>query len=407
MFYCFNPNDEVPIFYIIGSIKKGLLNITEESKSCIYDQTFMSEFSQVDALGKSKILLCFNSSGGEAEASWNIAEIIKNAKTKTIGYNFFMVASAANHPFIECKERWAIEDAKFMIHNAHIDNMPNPPESIRRIIEIYNNKTLQLFKIKGKIDEKKIKAMLDAETYMNAKEALEYGFIDKIANIGTTQKEIIEFEQKLKFNLTIKQYLTDENKKENNNNNNKKNKIMEAEILQQLGTGLGTNANLISIMQEIANLKIKIVQAETAGATSTTDMEKLKVQLKQLTDDNEKMKQENDVMKKENEEYKKEKEQKMKMEADEKEKKVEQYLLKAIEKYKIGQTDVNSQKAFKENALKMLQANIDVDTYILGLASIGGSSDGKNGSTNQAELSEYEKSVSSVMQSIYGVEAKK
>lgn len=62
------------------------------------------------------IKLYIFSEGGEADVGDSMFELIKSSKTKVIGYNMGLVASAAFDIYIACHERITLPGAKFLIH---------------------------------------------------------------------------------------------------------------------------------------------------------------------------------------------------------------------------------------------------------------------------------------------------
>lgn len=131
-----------------------------------------------------------NSPGGEVFESRAIMNAIKRCECKTVAHIDSLCASAATSIALACNEVVMAPDAMYMIHNAQgiawgdKDDMRETADLMEKvevnIIEDYTTKT-------GKPKEE-IAAMMDAETWMSADEALANGFIDKIAETKAKAK---------------------------------------------------------------------------------------------------------------------------------------------------------------------------------------------------------------------------
>lgn len=128
----------------------------------------------------------FNTPGGSVFEGKEIAAAIRNFPGKTIANIVSMCASAGTSIAVACTEVVMQKGAFFMIHNAQgaafgdkaaLRDTADLMEKIElSIVEDYTAKT-------GKPAEEVI-AMMEAETWMTAAEALEHGFIDSI--VGET-----------------------------------------------------------------------------------------------------------------------------------------------------------------------------------------------------------------------------
>lgn len=154
----------------------------------------VSALSVIDAIaqaGDAKTLNVYiNSPGGDVFEGRAIMAAISRFKGNTIAHIDSLCASAATSIALACNEVEMSEGALFMIHNASgmawgdktaMRDTANLLEKVEgSIITDYTNKT-------GKPAEE-IAAMMDAETWMTAKEALDNGFIDRIAKANTDTK---------------------------------------------------------------------------------------------------------------------------------------------------------------------------------------------------------------------------
>jgi ATP-dependent protease ClpP protease subunit len=125
----------------------------------------------------------FNTPGGSVFEGKEIAAAIRNFPGKTIANIVSLCASAGTSIAIACSEVVMQRGAFFMIHNAQgaafgdktaLRDTADLMEKVElTIVDDYMTKT-------GKLAEE-IVAMMEAETWMTAAEALESGFIDRIA----------------------------------------------------------------------------------------------------------------------------------------------------------------------------------------------------------------------------------
>jgi ATP-dependent protease ClpP protease subunit len=125
----------------------------------------------------------FNTPGGSVFEGKEIAAAIRNFPGKTIANIVSLCASAGTSIAVACSEVVMQKGAFFMIHNAQgaafgdktvLRDTADLMEKVElTIVDDYTTKT-------GKPAEE-IVAMMEAETWMTAAEALDNGFIDRIA----------------------------------------------------------------------------------------------------------------------------------------------------------------------------------------------------------------------------------
>jgi ATP-dependent protease ClpP protease subunit len=128
----------------------------------------------------------FNTPGGSVFESKEIVAAIRNFPGKTVANIVSLCASAGTSIAVACSEVVMQKGAFFMIHNAHgaafgdKTNLRDTADLMEKvelsIVDEYAAKT-------GKPAEEVI-AMMEAETWMTAAEALEHGFVDSIAGDG-------------------------------------------------------------------------------------------------------------------------------------------------------------------------------------------------------------------------------
>lgn len=148
----------------------------------------VSALAVVDALtqiGDAQTLnVHINSPGGDVFEGRAIMAALSRFKGKTVAHIDSLCASAATSIALACNEVVMSDGAFFMIHNASgmawgdktaLRDTADLLEKIEgAIVTDYTNKT-------GK-DAAEVVALMEAETWFDAKEALSNGFIDRIAN---------------------------------------------------------------------------------------------------------------------------------------------------------------------------------------------------------------------------------
>lgn len=147
----------------------------------------LSVINQIAQAGDAKTLhIRINSPGGDVFESRAIMAAISAFAGKTIAHIDSLCASAATSVALACGEIEMSDGAFFMIHNAQsvafgdktdLRNRADLMEKIEgAIVNDYTSKT-------GK-DAAEIIAMMDAETWLTAAEAVTAGFVDRIAAIA-------------------------------------------------------------------------------------------------------------------------------------------------------------------------------------------------------------------------------
>lgn len=130
------------------------------------------------------INLSIHSPGGNVLDGFAIYNSLKSHPAKVFGKVEGIAASAASYILMAADHIEMPEDSFLMIHNAHgvafgdADDMRDMADVVEKlqdsIVDIYERRT-------GK-DRQEIIDMMKVETWMNANDALEHGFIDTISN---------------------------------------------------------------------------------------------------------------------------------------------------------------------------------------------------------------------------------
>ncbi|MBA3588295.1 head maturation protease, ClpP-related [Methylibium sp.] len=147
----------------------------------------VSAMSVIDAIaqaGDAKVLnVHINSPGGDVFEGRAIMAALSRFEGKTVAHIDSLCASAATSIALACSEVEMSEGAFFMIHNASglvwgdKSAMRDTADLLEKIegaiVNDYTNKT-------GK-DAEQVVAWMDAETWFTAAEAMEHGFVDRLA----------------------------------------------------------------------------------------------------------------------------------------------------------------------------------------------------------------------------------
>lgn len=149
------------------------------------DVTASSFKKDLDALGDVDTLNIYvNSGGGSVFQAQAIYSILKRHTAQKNGYIDGIAASAATFILMACDRIHMPTNANFMVHKpmgggyGNVNDLRKVIEMLEKIEEAVN--TAYLSHIGNKITEDKLKELLDAETWMTAQEAFDYGFVDEI-----------------------------------------------------------------------------------------------------------------------------------------------------------------------------------------------------------------------------------
>ena len=150
----------------------------------------------------SQINLFINSMGGSVSEGVAIYNQIKRHKAHVTAYIDGFACSIASVIPMAADEVIMGENTMFMIHNPWTIAMGNAND-LRKTAEdldkVRDGCIIPAYKAKcgDRISDEELTELLDNETYITAKEALEYGFCDKIDTISDEKKKA-EAEEKVK-----------------------------------------------------------------------------------------------------------------------------------------------------------------------------------------------------------------
>ena len=146
------------------------------------EQSGASIVRQLKELDVDEIKVHINSYGGAVAEGLAICNVLREHKAQVVTICDGFACSAASVVFMAGDKRVMQPASLLMIHNAWTIAMGNA-EELRKTaddIEIITQASVEAYKMVATIDEKKIKELMDAETWILPKDAVEYGFATEI-----------------------------------------------------------------------------------------------------------------------------------------------------------------------------------------------------------------------------------
>ena len=152
------------------------------------------------------IELEINSYGGDVFAGIDIMNTLRGHKGNVTITITGIAASAASIICMGANKLKAYSNTQLMLHNAWTFAQGNAKELRKVANDLDSIGESVLASYTHRIAENKAKKLLDEETYLSAKKALEMGLIDEIVDAEPEEVESTIFENKaLEFNNSIKQ----------------------------------------------------------------------------------------------------------------------------------------------------------------------------------------------------------
>lgn len=129
-----------------------------------------------------ELVVNINSPGGSVYAASEIWTHIKKYPGNSVSEISGVCASAASIIALASKKVVIAPVGALMIHNASViaEGDYREMESMKQLLIQTNDAIMQTYKEKTKKSEEELKQMMDAETWMNAQQAVENGFVDEI-----------------------------------------------------------------------------------------------------------------------------------------------------------------------------------------------------------------------------------
>lgn len=176
-----NVSEDSATLYIYGDITSIKLF---ENDVCVYDLA-----KEIGDLNGKSLTVRINSYGGEVAEGLAIYNLLKSyaGEVTTICDGF--ACSAASVVFMAGTKRIMPRSSLLMIHNAwtrasgDADDLRKAADDIEKITQ----PSVEIYTSVSNLDADEIKAMMDAETWFDADEALGYGFATEISEEAAMQ----------------------------------------------------------------------------------------------------------------------------------------------------------------------------------------------------------------------------
>lgn len=226
------------------SDKEAEIDIEGVITSELWDDTDTSASQFRDLLkqiGDAKTInLHINSPGGDVFEGVSIYNMLKQSKSKINIYVDGLAASIASVIAMAGDTIYMPENSMMMIHNPWTGAQGNAKE-LRKLADDLDKmgeaiKTSYMSKSNGKIDEDTLSELMDQETWLTAKEAVDYGLADEVLEpvqmaACLTEKEAKKFKHAPKALVTANP--VDEQKAEQTKEEPEENWREEARLLAQ------------------------------------------------------------------------------------------------------------------------------------------------------------------------------
>ena len=206
-----------------------------------------------------------NSNGGVVDTAIAINNALRRHKAKVTVNIDGIAASAAT--LITCAGDIVRmpKNALFMIHNPSTIAMGDSEEMRKQadVLEKYKNSITETYLQKVNIDKEKLSELMDNETWLNAEEALEYGFIDEITentDIQVVENKVIS--NNMVFNMAeFKNFNVDKNIKNNGKGSGKMTKDEIKAQIPDIYTEIVNEGKEIGVKEE----RTRIQEIENLG----------------------------------------------------------------------------------------------------------------------------------------------
>jgi ATP-dependent Clp protease protease subunit len=175
MLYCRNPESDEPIFNLDKQIG---LNDKKPGEPYIDGDEFARELLEMDSRGKKRIEIRINSEGGNVKQGMSIYGAILNTKTKVDTFCVGVAYSMAGVIFQAGKKRKMMDYAQLMYHNAY-----DPKDKKAKkdsVTDLINDSLNIMISKRSWKDEEAVRKMMDNETFIGAKDALECDLCDEV-----------------------------------------------------------------------------------------------------------------------------------------------------------------------------------------------------------------------------------
>lgn len=175
------------IFYIDREITDDLATQVHQ---------FVNELAQQEDTSE-EIKFVYNSPGGSVQAGLAIYDLIASITNPTRTEICGLCASAATYPALAADVVTASKNSTFMIHpvtGGIYGNIQELKQDLEWMSEC-EGRVQAIYAAKTGLSIEEVTAMMDATTYMDAQQMLDYGFVDEVPGLEKTPKEEPETEE--------------------------------------------------------------------------------------------------------------------------------------------------------------------------------------------------------------------
>lgn len=146
----------------------------------ISGQAFADEIQILNNFGVKEIHININSPGGSIIEGFSIFSAIRNSEVEVHTHIVGIAASMAGVIAMAGAKITMVDFGKLMIHNPSGSSDPN--ENEQNALDSLKDSLLTIFKNRTKKSKSELSDIMDNETWLNAKDALNGGFIDEIVS---------------------------------------------------------------------------------------------------------------------------------------------------------------------------------------------------------------------------------
>lgn len=175
--------------------------IVPDSEQWVYDwfeipavspKKIMEQLDRAAAANVKNLVININSPGGSVYAASEIYAHIKKYPFNTIAEITGVCASAATMIAHATDKTVIAPGAAYMIHNASAiaEGDYREMDAMKRLLIQTNEAIMQIYMTKTKKSKEELKKMMDDETWMNAQQAVEHGFVDEIMFFDKTSNVV-------------------------------------------------------------------------------------------------------------------------------------------------------------------------------------------------------------------------
>ena len=290
-------------YNIQGKATDSVVDIYLFDEIGAYGITAQDFINEIKDYKDTEINLRINCIGGDVFDGMAIYNIIKKRNSKTTAYIEGIAASMGSVIALAADEVVMAENSLFMIHNAWGGAM-GEAEDMRKtasVLEKISGEIANIYQKKTRLLYDRITSMMDEETWLNAKEAYDLGFIDTIsdsikvaAKYDVSKFKNITTEQiqnKLNINVNNKK-MTEELKNWFNNKveeivatvkgADNKSEVVESEVNVILSDNEEISNKLSSFEASVTDLNGKIVSLEDDIVSTKGENETLSSEIERL-----------------------------------------------------------------------------------------------------------------------------